>query len=90
MTSNSPWDPHTVSLGQVTSKTLQSNHSVIASTTILADIPHCQYFSCHHIYQNPMSDEALLHSIEPSLIDLNTRLISTTTSIHEKTNQHPE
>ena len=64
--------------------------SVIASATILADAPHCCYYHDRHIYGDPTSNDALLHLVEPSLIDMHSKLISATTSIYDEPNQRLE
>ena len=72
LTSSTPWEPTEIQLGEIKSKTKMK----LSRTQRILNARERRIFSVRtsedkSMYYDPSSDEAILHSIEPSLIKLN-------------------
>ena len=64
ITSPIPWDPQDVQIGQF---------DTITRAPLCIDSEHGHYYE----YSDPNSDEAMLHTISPAIVDLKERIIAT-------------
>ena len=77
MTSRHPWNPESVHLGAL--HTMQTSHNVHRYSKVSSigttSNPFSQETITTHAYVIPDSDDAILHQIEPSLVELRERCI---------------
>ena len=78
MTDMNQWNPDRVELGEVQRETLTTNTPMVLhiSTIEMTTNPYTMEQREVYGYIDPTSDDAILHSIEPSLIQLQERAIS--------------
>ena len=69
MTSDTPWEPSTVQLGEVHSYRREVSQ-VQMEITLAANTPYCHAYSTRWKYLDPTSDTSILHSIDPSISDV--------------------
>ena len=79
MTSQAPWEPASVQLLEL--QTAKDNQQRYIFSVTTNKMPFSHHLYCHFTvpdvqYTDPTSDEAVLHSIDTSLVDFNERIIS--------------
>ena len=89
MTSDIPWEPSTVQLGEVTASH-QTISQIYRYTTPLASTPYCHSEVDEWAYSDPTSDSAILHSIDPSVANVSSCLIRTIAETHNEQDSQPE